>query len=85
MLNTRVAGAAPDAVILNDGSSVATYTLVWTAGNQPHPLLKTLPCERLSRKSIDSQPHSNKVSLTPYLSKFFPISGVNLKTHVSST
>ena len=23
-----------------------TYTLVWTAGNQPNPLLKTLPSER---------------------------------------
>ena len=46
LLNTRVAGATPDAVLLNDGSSVETHTLVWTAGNQPNPLLKTLPCER---------------------------------------
>ena len=46
LLNTRVAGAAPDAVLLNDGSSVATRTLVWTAGNQPNPILKTLPCQR---------------------------------------
>ena len=46
MLNTRVAGADPGAVLLSDGSSVPTHTLVWTAGNQPNPLLKTLPCER---------------------------------------
>lgn len=45
-LNTRVAGATADAVRLSDGDSVPTRTLVWTAGNQPHPLLKTLPCER---------------------------------------
>ena len=46
MLDTRVAGAAPGAVLLSDGDSVPTHTLVWTAGNQPNPLLKTLPCER---------------------------------------
>jgi len=46
VLGARVAGARPDAVLLNDGSELATHTLVWTAGNQPHPLLKTLPCER---------------------------------------
>ena len=46
MLETRVAGAAPDAVLLSDGGSVPTHTLVWTAGNQPNPLLETLPCQR---------------------------------------
>ena len=46
MLDTRVAGAVPGAVLLNDGSSVPTHTLVWTAGNLPNPLLETLPCER---------------------------------------
>lgn len=46
LLNTRVAGATLDAVLLRDGSQVPTRTLVWTAGNQPHPLLQTLPCER---------------------------------------
>ena len=46
MLDTRVAGAVPGAVLLSDGSSVPTHTLVWTAGNQPNPLLETLPCER---------------------------------------
>ena len=46
LLNTRVAGATPDSVLLNQASPLATYTLVWTAGNQPNPLLKSLPCER---------------------------------------
>lgn len=45
-LNTRVAGATPDAVLLAGGGQIPTRTLVWTAGNQPHPLLRTLPCER---------------------------------------
>ncbi len=46
LLNTRVAGATAGAVFLADGAQVPTRTLVWTAGNQPHPLLKALPCER---------------------------------------
>lgn len=45
-LNTRVAGATDGAVLLNDRSNIPTNTLVWTAGSQPHPLLKTLPCQR---------------------------------------
>ncbi len=46
MLETRVGGAVPGAVLLSDGRSVPTYTLVWTAGNQPNPLLTALPCGR---------------------------------------
>ena len=46
LLNTRVAGATPDAVMLMGGGEIPTRTIVWTAGNQPHPLLRTLPCER---------------------------------------
>lgn len=46
LLNTRVGGASPEAVVLADGSAVPTRTIVWTAGNQPHPLLRALPCER---------------------------------------
>ena len=45
LLNSRVAGATPYAVLLNEATPLATCTLVWTAGNQPNPLLKTLPCE----------------------------------------
>ncbi|MGH2371947.1 MAG: NAD(P)/FAD-dependent oxidoreductase [bacterium] len=46
LLNTRVGGATPAAVALADGTQVPTRTLVWTAGNQPHPLLAALPYER---------------------------------------
>jgi len=45
VLGMRVAGATPDKVLLNDGSHLPTCTLIWTAGNQPNPLLKTLPGE----------------------------------------
>ena len=45
-LNARVAGATPDAVLLGDGSEIPARTVVWTAGNQPNPILGTLPCER---------------------------------------
>ena len=45
-LNTRVAGATEEAVLLADGGRVPTHTLIWTAGNQPHPMLQSLPCER---------------------------------------
>ncbi len=46
VLGTRVAGATSEAVLLAEGKQIPTRTLVWTAGNQPHPMLKTLPCER---------------------------------------
>lgn len=46
LLNTRVAGARPDAVMLVGGREIPSRTIVWTAGNQPHPLLQTVPCER---------------------------------------
>ena len=46
MLNSRVTGATPQAVLLEEDQSVATHTLVWTAGNQPNPLLRGLSCER---------------------------------------
>lgn len=42
-LNTRVADARPGAVILRPDETLATSTLVWTAGTVPSPLLKTLP------------------------------------------
>lgn len=45
LLNARIAGAMHESVLLNDGRQIPTFTLVWTAGNQPHPLVKTLPCE----------------------------------------
>ena len=46
LLNSRVTGATGQEVLLEEDQSVATRTLIWTAGNQPNPLLRGLPCER---------------------------------------
>jgi NADH dehydrogenase len=51
-LNARVAGASAEEVMLKDGPSIPTRTLVWTAGNQPNPVLKMLPCERDERGAV---------------------------------
>ena len=45
-LNIRVTGAKADLVLLDEGKSLATSTLVWTAGNQPNPLLRALSCKK---------------------------------------
>ncbi len=45
LLNTRVVGATSAGVALSNGREVATRTVVWTAGSEPHPLLKVLACE----------------------------------------
>ncbi|MHC4643844.1 MAG: NAD(P)/FAD-dependent oxidoreductase, partial [Planctomycetota bacterium] len=52
ILNARVSSASKNAVQLKDGRSIPTYTIVWTAGNQPSPILKTLPCERNQRGAV---------------------------------
>jgi NADH dehydrogenase len=52
MLQTRVSGATASAVLLQDGRAIPTYTIVWTGGNQPNPLLRTLPCERNRRGAV---------------------------------
>ena len=52
MLQTRVSGATDSAVLLQDGRSIPTYTIVWTAGSQPTPLLRTLPCKLNNRGAV---------------------------------
>ena len=42
VLGARVAGATDDGVWLSDGMSIATATFVWTAGNEPAPLVGRL-------------------------------------------
>ena len=44
LLKTRVRAARTDAVVLDDGRRVPTRTLVWTAGNRPHPAVRELAC-----------------------------------------
>ena len=46
VLNARVAGATPEKVYMSDGQEIPTRTIVWTAGNQPNPVLNSLPCEK---------------------------------------
>lgn len=43
-LNARVTGVTEAGVQLSDGTTIATKTVVWTAGTKPNPLLGTLPC-----------------------------------------
>ncbi|RME47875.1 MAG: NAD(P)/FAD-dependent oxidoreductase, partial [Chloroflexi bacterium] len=51
-LNARVTSATRTAVALHDGRVIPTRTLVWTAGNQPNPLLRELRCELDSRGAV---------------------------------
>jgi NADH dehydrogenase len=44
-LGVRASGCTDREVRLNDGAVIPTATFVWTAGNRPSPLLKTLPGE----------------------------------------
>ena len=43
-LKTKVAGYDGAEVVLNDGTTIATRMLIWTAGITPPPLLSNLPC-----------------------------------------
>ncbi len=45
-LGTRVVAQTADAVELDDGTSIRTRTLVWTAGTAPNALIASLPCRR---------------------------------------
>jgi NADH dehydrogenase len=45
-LNTRVTSMTDAGVVLDDGSLIATRTLVWTAGTTANPALASLTCEK---------------------------------------
>jgi NADH:ubiquinone reductase (H+-translocating) len=45
-LNTKVEGYEHGTVMLSDGSTLPTHTLIWTAGTTPHSLLAALPCAK---------------------------------------
>jgi NADH dehydrogenase len=45
-LDTRVTGMSEQSVELSDSTSLNTYTLIWTAGTTPNPLLAMLPCQK---------------------------------------
>jgi NADH dehydrogenase len=42
---TKVSCVTEKGVCLTDGTTLDAATIVWTAGTQPHPLIKTLPCK----------------------------------------
>src|SRR5689334_16616640 len=42
---TKVAAVTERGVRLSDGTQIDCGTIVWTAGTQPNPLVKTLPCK----------------------------------------
>ena len=44
--NCKVTVVTDQDVMLSDGTTVPTNTLVWTAGISPHALLDTLPCPK---------------------------------------
>ena len=45
LLSTKVESVTDQEVKLSNGTSIRTNTLIWTGGNAPHPLLRTLPCQ----------------------------------------
>jgi NADH:quinone reductase (non-electrogenic) len=45
-LNTKVEGYSGMVVRLNDGTTIETNTLVWTAGTSPNPLLDSICCSK---------------------------------------
>ncbi len=45
-LNTRVKSVTEDKVLLTDGVSIPSRTLVWTAGTVPSPIISSLPCAK---------------------------------------
>lgn len=51
-LGTRVRGATEDALLLEDGTDIPTRTMVWTAGNQPSALVRSLPVEHARGGSV---------------------------------
>jgi len=55
-LNVRVADATSSTVHLDSGETIATETLVWTAGTAPNPLLRTLDLRCDKRGAVLVEP-----------------------------
>ncbi|MFQ5946269.1 MAG: NAD(P)/FAD-dependent oxidoreductase [Anaerolineae bacterium] len=55
-LETRVSGATDAAVLLQGVEPIQTRTIVWTAGNQPNPIIATMSLERDRRGAVIAQP-----------------------------
>jgi NADH dehydrogenase len=64
VMEARVSGATENAVLLADGREIQTHTIVWTAGNQPNPLLQRLPSERSRSGAVIVEPTLNVKGFT---------------------
>jgi NADH dehydrogenase len=54
-LNTRVRSVTPNKVTLSDGTSIASRTLVWTAGIAPSPLISSIPASKEKGRLVVNQ------------------------------
>lgn len=54
-LATRVLDAVPGEVLLNNGESIRTGTLVWTASNSPNPLVRQIGVELNERGAVRTE------------------------------
>jgi len=45
-LNKGVSSVLPNKVELDNGVTILTNTAIWAAGTSPHPVIKSLPCEK---------------------------------------
>src|SRR5690606_41459087 len=51
-LGVRATAATARTVHLDDGEVIETATFVWTAGNRPNPMLRTLPGASGRRRAV---------------------------------
>ena len=56
VLGDRVTGASADGMLLKEGGLLPAGTIVWTAGNQPNPILRELPCEKNRAGALIAEP-----------------------------
>lgn len=55
-LNTKLAKVTPDSVAFEDGTEIATRTVIWTAGVKANPLGAVLPGEKGKAGTIPVEP-----------------------------
>jgi NADH dehydrogenase len=55
LTHTRLTGVEPGGITLSDGRSIATETVIWTAGVTPNPIVSELglPCDERGRIQVD--------------------------------
>ncbi|MFL6360099.1 MAG: NAD(P)/FAD-dependent oxidoreductase [Nitrososphaeraceae archaeon] len=63
IMNTHVKGATASTAKLDNGTVIATYTLIWTAGVHPSKVVANLPCDHDKHHRIIS---NNYLELSGY-------------------